>query len=277
MKRAFLLCMMLAAAPLGAFAQGTGTAPAPLTGKLLITGSSILAPLVEELGKRFRARHPGIVITVEAGGSERAVADALAGKADIGIVSRGLTPEEKALFAIPIARDGMAFVVHKDNPVRGLTRAQATELFTGKIANWRTLGGADARIEPVTRAPGRPAGVEIIAHYLGIAPTAIRAAHVVAGDYTEVVRLIAANRNAIAFLSIGLVDDLVQKGQPLKALALGGIAPGSDSIRDGTWPISRAHNLITRRVPAGAAKAFIEFALSPAAREVILEYDFVPY
>lgn len=62
MKRAFLLCMMLAAAPLPAFAQGM--APAPLAGKLLITGSSTMAPMVEELGKRFRTRHPGVVITV---------------------------------------------------------------------------------------------------------------------------------------------------------------------------------------------------------------------
>ena len=275
MKRAFLLCMMLAAAPLPAFAQGT--ASAPLAGKLLITGSSIMAPMTEELGKRFRTRHPGVVITVEAGGSERGVTDALEGKADIGMASRELTPKEKTLFAIPMARDGMVFVVHKNNPVGELTRAQALAMFTGKIANWKALGGPDARIETVTRAPGRPAGVEIVAHYLGIAPTAIRAAHVVAGDYAEVVRFIAVNRNAIAFLSIGVVEDLVQKGQPLKPLALDGIAPGSGSIRDGTWPISRLHNLITRRVPAGAAKAFIEFALSPAAGEVIREYDFVPY
>ena len=62
MKRAFLLCIMLAAAPLPAFAQET--AGAPLSGKLLITGSSTMAPMVEELGKRFRARHTGVVITV---------------------------------------------------------------------------------------------------------------------------------------------------------------------------------------------------------------------
>ncbi len=63
MNRAFLLCMMLAAAPLPGFAQET--ASAPLNGKLLITGSSIMAPMIEELGKRFRTQHPGVVITVE--------------------------------------------------------------------------------------------------------------------------------------------------------------------------------------------------------------------
>lgn len=273
MRRAFLLCMMLAAGPLTAFAQGT--ASAPLSGKLLITGSSTMAPLVEELGKRFRMRHPGVAISVESGGSGRGVRDALEGKADIGMASRELNPKEKALFAIPIARDGVAFVVHKDNRLGGFTRAQLLAVFTGKTADWKMLGGPAARIEVVTRKSGH-ASLEIVSHYLGIAPEAIKAAHVM-GDSAEVRRLVAANRNAIGFLSAGAVDDAVQKGLPLKPLALDGMTPGIGSVRDGTWPLSRPLNLLTRGVPAGAAKALIEFALSPAARAVILDHDFVPY
>ena len=92
MKRAFL-GMLLAAAPLCGFAQEKPSAP--LAGKLLITGSSTMAPLVEDLAKRFRVRNPGV--------------------------------------AIPIARDGVVFVVHKDKPVRGLARTRAIEVFTGTI------------------------------------------------------------------------------------------------------------------------------------------------
>ena len=273
MTRALLLCMLLAAAPLPASAQGA--ASAPLGGKLMITGSSTMAPMVAELGKRFRALHPDVAITVEAGGSGRGVADALDGRADIGMASRELTPQEQALFAIPIARDGVVFVVHKDNPLGALTRAQVLEVYSGKIGNWKALGGRDARIETVTRPDGR-GSIEIAAHYLGLASTAIKAAHVI-GDNDDVVRLITANRNVIAFISTGAVDDAVQKRLPLKALVLDGLTPGVGSIRDGTWPMSRPLNLLTRRVPAGVAKAFIEFALSPAARAVIIEHDFVPY
>lgn len=275
MKHAFLLCLVLAAAPLSGLAQAPSRTP--LTGKLLITGSSTMAPLVEELGKRFRAQHPGVLITVTAGGSARGVADALAGKADIGMVARELKLDrtEQTLFAIPIARDGVTFVVHKDNPVQALTRAQALAVFTGKLTNWRELGGRPAPIEVVTRMPG--GGVmEIVPHYLGIAPEAIKAAHVI-GENAEVVRFVAANRNAIAFFSVGAADDAAQLGLPLKPITLDGKVPGSGSVRDGTWPLARPLNLLTRRVPAGAARAFIEFALSPAAREVVLEYDFVPY
>ena len=273
MRHAFLLWTLLAAAPLPGFAQGK--APAPLAGKLLITGSSTMAPMVEELSKRFRTRHPGVAVTVEAGGSGRGVADALEGKADIGMASRELNPKEKALFAIPMARDGVAFAVHRDNPIGGLARTQLLAVFTGKTAEWKALGGRAARIEAVTRTSGH-SSLELVSRYFGIAPEAIKAAHVV-GDNAEVVRLIAANRNAIAFVSTGAVDEAVQKGLPLKPLALDGIAPGIDSVRDGSWPLSRPLNLLTRRVPAGAAKAFIEFALSPAAREVIVAHDFVPY
>lgn len=273
MRREFLLCLLLAAAPLTGLCQGT--ASAPLAGKLLITGSSTMAPLVEDLAKRFRARHPGVAITVETGGSGRGVGDALAGRADIGMASRELSPTEQALFAIPIARDGVAFVAHKDNPVKGLTRAQAIEIFTGKIANWKSLGGADARIDVVSRPPGRST-MEIVPHYLGIAVAEIKAAQLI-GENDDLARYVAANRNAIAFLSVGAADDATQKGRQLKPLALDGIAPGIGSVHDGSWPMSRPLNLLTRRVPAGAAKAFIEFALSPAAREAILEHDFVPY
>lgn len=273
MKHAFLLSLVLAAAPLSGLAQAPSSTP--LTGKLLITGSSTMAPMVEELGKRFRAQHPGVSITVEVGGSGRGVADTLEGKADIGMASRELNQKEQTLFAIPIARDGVAFVVNKDNPVQALTQAQALAIFTGKIEHWGVLGGHAARIDVVTRKPGH-SSLEIISHYLGIVPSAIKASQVL-GNTAEVQQFVAANRNAIAFLSAGGVDDAVQKGRPLKPLALDGIAAGIGSVRDGTWPLSRPLNLLTRRVPAGAAKAFIEFALSPAARQVILEYDFVPY
>lgn len=273
MRRAFLLSTLFAAMPWSALAQAaSGT---PLTGKLLITGSSTMAPMIEELARRFRARHPGVAITVEAGGSGRGVSDALHDKADIGLASRELTAKEKALFAIPMARDGVVFVAHKDNPVGALTRAQAIEVFTGNIVNWKALGGHDARIEAVTRPDGR-GSIEITASYLGVASTAIKAAHVI-GDNDEVVRLITTNRNVIAFMSTGAVDDAVQQGRPLKALVLDGLTPGAGSIRDGTWPLARPLNLLTRRVPMGAAKAFIQFALSPAAHEVIVKHDFVPY
>lgn len=273
MKRTLLLCLLLAGAPLAGLAQEKPGAP--LAGKLLITGSSTMAPLIEDLAKLFCAHHPGVTISVESGGSARGVADARDGRADIGMASRELKADEQALFALAIARDGVAFVAHKSNPVRGITRMQAREVFAGQVANWKAIGGTDGRIEVVTRTPAH-SSLELVSHYLGITPEAIKAAHVV-GDNAEVLRLLAANRNAIAFLSIGAAEDAAQKGQPLNILAIDGVMPGSAAVRDGSWPIARPLNLLTRRVPSGVARAFIEFALSPAARATIIARDFVPY
>lgn len=268
-----ILGFLAVALPLAAYPADS--ARESLTGNLLITGSSTMAGMIDELAKRFIKQHPGVVIAVEAGGTGRGIKDAASGKADIGMASRALKAEEKQLFALTIARDGVALAVHQSNPITGLTKAQAFDVFTGKITNWKTLGGPDARIEVLTRKPGH-ATLELMSQYFGIAPEAIKAAQSV-GDNAEAVQIISGNRNAIGFLSTGIVDDAKQKGATLKPLKLDGAMAGIGSIRDGSWPLARPLNLLTRTVPTGLAKAFIEYVLSPAAYPVIREFDYVPF
>lgn len=256
-------------------ATACAQAPGPLSGRLTVTGASSMAPLLEDLARRFRALHPAVEVRVEGGGSGRGIADALAGRADIGMVSRELKPGELALFAIPVARDGVAFLVHRDNPVRGVTRAQAAAVFTGRIAGWKALGGADTPIVVGKRSAGHK-GSELVPALLGIEPADIKA-HAELGNHDEVVAFVAARPGAIAFLSVARAHHAARSGKPLRPLALDGIEPAIGSVRAGTWPLSRPLNLVTRSVPSGLARAFIEFTRSPAARPVILEHDYVPY
>ena len=264
--------MLFATASVG-FAQEKPTVP--LSGKLQITGSSTMAPLVAELATRFQTRYPGVIISVEAGGSGRGVSDAMGGISDIGMASRDLAQNERSLFAVSIARDGVAIIVHKDNPLAGITKAQMLGIYTGKVASWRSLGGPDIPIETATRTPGH-SSLEIMASYLGITPGALNSPRAIDSN-ADVLSFVSGNRNAIAFVSTGAVENSVKRSQPVKPLALDGKEPGVGSIRDGTWVLARPLNLLTRRVPAGLAKAFIEFSLSPQMREVILARDFVPY
>lgn len=250
-------------------------APVPLSGNLMITGSSTMAPLVDKIGKLFCAHHPGVVVKVEAGGSERGGIDALEGKSDIGMISRDLNEKEMALFAIPIARDGVALVVQKSKPVGALTREQLLGILTGKISNWKSLGGPNEPIQAATRTSGRGA-LEPLLRYLGIGPGAITVKPAL-GDNTKVLTFVATTQGAVAFLSTGGVEQAVQAGMPLKAINLDGVPPGPGSLRDGTWPIARPLNLVTRRVPAGLSKAFIEFALSAEVRQAVTDSDFVPF
>ena len=266
----------LVAAALGCAAVlAAAPAAAQPAARLVITGSSTMAPLVADLAERFRARQPRIAITVESGGSARGALDALSGKADLGMVSRALTPEESDLFAIPIARDGVSFVVHAENPVKGLTREQARGIYAGDITDWKALGGRAAPIDVVTRPPGR-SSLEIVSHYLGMRPQSFNAARAI-GENKDLIDYIASHPDAIGYVSIGETEDAAQKGKRLKALALDGVAPATASVQQGLWPLSRPLNLVSRKVPSGAAKDFVEFTLSPDAREAIVAHDFVPY
>jgi len=277
MNHSAFLCALCISVATFIFPAPVAAQPAAqaLAGKLRLTGSSTLAPVMTELAKRFRLLHPGVEITVEAGGSSRGAADALAGHADIGMVSRELHPDERALFVFTIARDGIALHVHRDNPVAQLTRMQAVELLAGRTGNWKALGGPDAKIEVISRKEGH-SSLEIVSHHFGLDPREIKAAQVV-GDNAEAARALAANRNALSFFSVGYGEDMMQKGMPLKVLALDGMEASIQAVRAGKWPLARTLNLVTRAVPAGAARGFIEFALSPQAHETIRQYDFVPY
>lgn len=271
----FRPAIVLACAVLLGVSDHAGSAEAD-KGKLRLTGSSTMAPLMQDLARRFQALHPGIKITVEAGGSGRGVQDAIAGHADIGMASRALKPEEKKhLFVITIARDGIAFVVHRDNPVRAITREQIVAIHQGRITNWKALGGKDRPIHVVSRMPGH-SSLEIVLEYGGLKADEIKA-HRVVGDNLEALQSVLDDPDAFVFFSYGFALDAAQKGKPLKALAVDGVPATAGELRAGTYPLSRPLNLLTRTVPAGAAGAFIKFAQSPAAGAAIEEYDFVPY
>src|SRR6185503_4103802 len=80
-------------------------------GKLVLTGSSTVAPLAAEIGKRFESLHPGVRVDVQSGGSGRGITDSRQGLADIGLVSRALKDDEKDLLSFPIANDGVCVIL----------------------------------------------------------------------------------------------------------------------------------------------------------------------
>lgn len=265
-----LACALLFANP------GPASSAEAVTGQVRLTGSSTLAPLIRDLAKRFQELHPQVKISVESGGSGRGIADALAGKADIGMVSRALKGDEKKdLFAITIARDGVAFVVHRDNPVRAVTRAQLIDLYSGHLTNWKALGGNDAPIQVVSRTHGR-GSLEVVSTYFDLNPEAIKAQRV-AGENVEAVQSVLDNRNALVFNSIGFTLESIHRGKPLMMLTVDGVPATAANLRAGLYPVSRELNLVTKTVPKGAAFAFIEFVASKAAHALIEEHDFVPY
>ncbi len=135
MKYIHSICFALAVLMMGsAFAD---------TQKLVLTGSSTVAPLALEIGKRFEQRNPGVRVDVQTGGSTRGVNDARTGLADIGMASRALKSDEGDLTSYRIAMDGIGIILHRDNPVHELSDGQIRAIYTGKITNWKSLCGTD--------------------------------------------------------------------------------------------------------------------------------------
>lgn len=246
----------------------------PVTGKLVVTGASTLAPLVAEIGKRFERLHPAVRIDVQTGGSSRGIADARQGLADIGMVSRAMKEDERDLSAFSIARDGVCIILHQDNPVRALTDDQVVAIYTGKIINWNAVGGRDAPITIVTKAEGRST-LEVFLRYFALKNVDVKA-HVVIGDNEQGVKTVAGNRHAIGYVSVGTAEYDAAHRVPIQLLPINGVAASTENVRKGLFPLSRPLHLVTRTAPSGLAKAFIEYAQSKAVHDLIREQYFVP-
>ena len=252
-----------------------GAAPqGPAGGKLVLTGSSTVAPLAAEIGKRFEALHPGVRVDVQSGGSSRGINDARAGLADIGMVSRALKPEESDLSSFTIALDGIGIIVNRVNPVESLDERQIIRIFTGRITNWREAGGRDAPITVVNKAEGRST-LELFLQYFGLQNSAVKP-HVVIGDNQQGIKTVAGNPDAIGYVSIGAAEYAAEHGTPVKLLPLGGAAATVENVRNGSFPLFRPLNLVIRTDAAGMASAFIDFARSEQVHDLVAAQYFVP-
>lgn len=247
---------------------------APLKGKVVLTGSSTVAPLAAEFGKAFETKHPEVRVDVQSGGSSRGIADARSGLADIGMVSRALKDEEKDLLAIAIARDGICVILHKDNPVKALDDAQVVAIYTGKTVNWKEVGGKDAPITVVNKAEGRST-LELFTHYFKLKNEDIKA-HVVIGENEQGIKTVAGNPSAIGYVSIGTAEYDATHGVPIKLMSVGNVKAAIATVRDETYPLSRPLNLVVKTPPTGLVKAFIDFARSTEVHEIIKKQYFVP-
>ncbi len=242
--------------------------------KLVLTGSSTVAPLAVEIGKRFESLHPGVRVNVQTGGSSRGIADTRSGLADIGMASRSLKDSEKGLQAFAIARDGICIILHKANIVSTLSDEQVVAIYTGAIKNWKHVGGPDAPITVVNKAEGR-ATLELFLHYFAIKNTDIHP-DVVIGDNEQGIKTVAGNPDAIGYVSIGTAEYDETHGIPIKLLPVNGVAATLENLSNGSFPLSRPLNLLTKTTPTGLAKEFIEFARSKQVHDIVKEQYFVP-
>lgn len=233
-----------------------------------------MAPLIAELGKKFEENHKGIRVDVQTGGSSRGINDQRQGLNDIGMASRALNLDEKDFSAFTIAYDGICIILHKNNPIKNLSAQQIKGIYTGKITNWKMVGGNDAPITVVSKAEGRST-LELFLNYFNLKNSELKAA-IIVGDNEQDIKTIAGNPNAIGYVSVGTAEFDIIQGVAIKLLPLENIAPTTENIRLGKFPLSRPLNLVCKNKPTGIVKNFIDFAQSSAAYTLVKEQFFVP-
>ncbi|HIE65543.1 MAG: phosphate ABC transporter substrate-binding protein [Nitrospira sp.] len=242
--------------------------------QLILTGSSTVAPLAAEMGKEFEKKYPGVRVDVQTGGSSRGIADARLGLADIGMVSRPLNKDETDLFAFTIAQDGISMILHADNPIERLSRTDIVNIYTGRIKNWKTLGGRDAPITVVNKAAGRST-LELFTAFLKISNHDIQV-DVVIGDNAQGIKTVAGNINAVGYVSVGAAEYDAADGVSIKLIPISnGVTAMKTNPQEGTL-LTRPLNLVTTSAPEGIVAAFIDFAQSTEVDPIIKEQYLVP-
>lgn len=243
--------------------------------RLELTGSSTVAPLAAEIARRFEVEHPGVRVDVQTGGSSRGIADARSRLVQVGMVSRELTADEGAdLTAHPVARDGVALVVHADNPVPGLDSEQVRAIWRGEVEDWSELGGPPGPVTVVHKAEGRATLVVFLEHF-GLRNAEVEA-DVIVGDNQQGIRTVAGNPGAVGYVSVGEVEVEAARGVPIRVVRLDGVEPTPATVADGSYGLGRMLNLVTPGEPSGLAAEFVEYARSPAVRDLVRAQGFVP-
>lgn len=239
-----------------------------------LTGSSTVAPVAADAAKRFEEQNPGIRIDVQSGGSSRGIADAKSGLADMGMISRVLKPEESELTAHRIAMDGVCVIVNSENPVTDLTKQQLVDIYTGKVENWSAVGGADAEIVVASKAEGR-ATLEVFLGYTGL-DSADVAADVIVGENQHAIKTVSGNANAIAYVSIGAAASEADAGTPIKLVSCDGIEATTESVADGSFPITRPLQVVSVGELKPEAQSFLDFLLSSEIDDIVEDHLYVP-
>ena len=254
-------------------AGGIG-ADGKLNGRLTITGSSTVAPLVTEIAKKFEQLHPNTRIDVQAGGSGKGIADARTGQADIGMASRGLKESETDLHAHPIAADGVCMIVNAANTVTELKDQQIVKIYKGQINNWKQVGGPDLPITVVHKAEGR-ATLEVFLQHFKIENPEVNPS-VIVGHNEQGIKSVAGTPGAIGYVSVGAAEVDAEAGIQIKLLPLEGVAATSENVASGKFPMSRPLNLLTNGKSNPLVDEFIKFAQSKEVNGIVEEQFFVP-
>ena len=251
--------------------------PAQAKEELVINGSTTVLPIIQIVSEAYTAANPDVDIALSGGGSGNGIKALIDGLATIAMSSRDIKSSEKDLAAkkgidpvrTSVAVDALVPVVNPENRVQSLSLEQLKDIYTGKITNWKELGGADGKIVIISRdtSSGTYETWEslVMKGAKGMPKALLQASN------GAVVQAVAKNRNAIGYIGIGYMNDT------LKGLQIGDLTATPENALSKKWPLARELYLFTNGQPQGTAGAFIKYMLEPEkGQKAVLKAGIVP-
>lgn len=273
------LKIALAAVTVASALQGAKPA---LAGTVTVKGSDTMVVLGQRWAEEYMKKHAATTIQVTGGGSGTGISALINGTTDVCEASRAMKDVEKKQLAdkagappveITVAKDGLSVYVNDSNPINELTMDQLKQIFTGKVDNWKALGGADSKIIPYSRENSSGTYVFFKEHVLQNA------------DYTPRAQAMpgtAAVVNAVVKEKFGIGYGGAAYAKGIKVLkikkdaATPAIAPADATIKDGTYPLSRPLFFYVRAKPSAEISAFTDWVLSAEGQGIVTKVGYFP-
>lgn len=235
---------------------------------LTLAGSNSITPFAELLAEEYMLLNPHARIHVQDGGSTAGILAVRNNAAHIGMSSRPLSPTERDLIPITIAKDAIAIIVNPKNPINDLSIQQIKLIFSGKIKNWKDVGGLPNPIVVITREEG--SGTRDSFQRMVMEKDEITLEALVQDASGTIRQLVADDPNAIGYISLGLVNKMV------KPLKISGIEPNIENIENGKYKLVRPFLFVLKTEPKGEVKSFLDFVLSKKGQQLLAKEGLVP-
>ncbi len=244
--------------------------------KITIAGSTTVFPIAQRCAEVYMDKYDDVNISIRGGGSGVGIASIVAGKVDIANASRPIkskelkTAREKGINPIGniIAKDGIAAVVYSDNSVSGLTISQMKDIYSGKIANWKELGGSNMAIVVISRDVS--SGTFEVFKKKVLKGARVKSSALMLASNKAVASTVAQTPGAIGYVGLGYLTGKI------KALKIEGIMPSVKTVNNGRYKIARPLFMYTDGKPKGEVKKFIKFIQSSEGQNIAEELGYVP-